>query len=231
MSSAVTLVCADCHTRAHLLALPDQFPDAGPCSTCHNTVHQAQQRLLLGLVEETGAAVPSNKFMAGVTCRSCHVREPGADSTVAPIRGQAQACAECHRSEYRRVLDWWIRGTEARANDLLGFTARAAAELAAAPDTARQLVRSARAMVEVVVQAGGQHNLELSDRIFRDARQRVLTAYRLAGRALPPAPDLGTAAHEGLCTYCHYTPGDVWNYRRMPADFHEQVLGIQQGGR
>jgi hypothetical protein len=85
-------------------------------------------------------------------------------------------------------------------------------------------------MVQLVEQAGGQHNLELADRIFRDARDRLLAAYRMAGRPLPSAPDLGTAAHEGLCTYCHYAPGDIWNYRRMPADFHEQVLGQEKGG-
>jgi hypothetical protein len=184
--------------------------------------------MLLGVIDERATATPSNKFMAGITCRSCHVREPGEAPGNVPIRGQAQACADCHRTEYRQVLDWWIRGTRARSDAMLAFTARAARDLGGAPDTARALVGSARRMVAVVAEAGGQHNLELADRIFRDASQRVVDAYRLAGRASPAPPELGTAAHEGLCTYCHYAPGDVWNYRRMPADFHEQVLGLDR---
>jgi len=227
MSSAVNLVCADCHTVAHGLDLASQFRDSGTCSACHRTVHQAQQRMLLGVIDERSAATPSNKFMAGITCRSCHVRTPGTQTSLDPVRGQAEACAGCHRNEYRRVLDWWVRGTNARVASLLAYTGRAAVELASAPDTARQLTSSARQMVQVVDDAGGQHNLELADRIFRDATQRIMDAYRLAGRTAPPPPDLGTAAHEGLCTYCHYAPGDVWNYRRMPADFHEQVLGLR----
>lgn len=224
MSSAVSLVCADCHAVAHRLRLPEQFQDNGACSACHRTVHQAQQRLFLGLMDEQSTAAPSSKFMAGVTCRSCHVRKPGTDSTSAPIRGQAPACAACHSKEYQRVLDWWIRGTRARSGDLLNFTARAAADLAGAPAPARELVQKARAMVQLVAAGGGEHNLELADRIFRTASDQVLEAYRLAGRRAPAAPDLGTAAHEGLCTYCHYAPGDAWNYRQMPADFHKRVL-------
>jgi len=231
MSSAVSLVCSDCHTVAHGLRLPQEYSSSLACSFCHQRVHQAQQRLVLGLVDESSTAAPSAKFMAGLTCRSCHIPRPSTDTAVSPIRGQAQACADCHRDEYRRVLGWWIQGTRARTSELLDFTARATTDLANAPDTARALVGSARAMVELVAQAGGQHNLELADRIFREARDRVLTAYRLAGRAAPPAPDLGTAAHQGLCSYCHYAPNDAWNYRRMPADFHEQVLGQQQRER
>jgi hypothetical protein len=80
MSSAVTLVCADCHTESHRLRLPEQFPDAGTCSTCHDTVHQAQQRLLLGLVDESGTAAPAQ--IHGSPTAAPVVREPGTEVTV-----------------------------------------------------------------------------------------------------------------------------------------------------
>lgn len=227
MSSAVSLVCADCHITAHELQLPAQWNGYGTCSSCHDTVHQAQQQLLLGTPTYADAtASPSTKFLAGITCRSCHIRPLGAEGAQPAIRGQAEACAACHRGEYRQVLDWWIDGSRARARTMRGFAEQAAVDLRAAPDTALRLVESARAMVQLVEEAGGQHNLELADRIFRDSRSLVLNAYRVAGRSAPAAPSLGTTAHEGLCTYCHYTTqGDL---RRMPADFHEEAMRRSQ---
>jgi hypothetical protein len=181
--------------------------------------------MLLGVASDGEPAAPSSKFLAGITCRSCHIRAPGVSASDEAIRGQAEACAGCHGSEYRRVLDWWLEGTRQRSASMLAFTGRAARDLQNAPDTARALVRAADAMVTLVADAGGQHNLELADRIFRDSQRRVADAYRLAGRPAPAAPALGAAAHEGLCSFCHYSQDDPWNFRRMPADFHERVLG------
>jgi hypothetical protein len=226
MSSAVSLVCADCHTREHGLELAIAWNDSRTCNSCHSAVHQEQQQLLLGAVvlEDTRSSAPSSKFLAGVTCRSCHIRELAADTAGAAIRGQAEACAGCHRTEYRRVLDWWLAGTRDRTRVMLAFTGRATQDLESAPDSARALVAGARELVALVERAGGQHNLELADRIFRASRDRVVRAYTLAGRRAPPPPDLGTTAHEGLCTYCHYGPGGAGNLRNMPADFHENVM-------
>jgi hypothetical protein len=231
MSSAVSLVCADCHTRAHALTLPTTGGETALCNDCHPTVHQPQQRMLLGVALDGEPAAPSTKFLAGITCRSCHSREPGTPASDEAIRGQAEACAGCHTTEYRRVLDWWLVGSRQRARDVLAFTERGVRELASAPDSARRLVSSAHAMVTLVAEAGGQHNLELADRIFRESSARTVAAYRLAGRSAPLPPTLGPTAHEGLCTYCHYSRQDPWNFRNMPADFHERVLGPNAGRR
>lgn len=225
MSSAVDLVCADCHTREHGLPVGRDEVTTETCTSCHQTVHQAQQRMLLGMAADGEPAAPSTKFLAGITCRSCHARKPGGSPSDQAIRGQAEACAGCHSGEYRRVLAWWLEGTRERSRSMLEYTERARRDLDGTADTVQALVRSAHAMVALVAEAGGQHNLELADRIFRDSRSRVTEAYRLAGRAPPPAPTLGPTAHEGLCTYCHYSPNDPWNFRQMPADFHERVLG------
>jgi hypothetical protein len=230
MSSAVQLVCADCHVREHGVTLGNEWQFDGTCTGCHETVHQPQQRLLLGMMPGEPAA-PSSKFIAGMTCRSCHIRT---DRTVAAgaagdaIRGQAEACSGCHRTEYRRVLAWWLDGTRQRTRLVSDYVARAANDLRTAqPDSARALVAGALALVELVEVAGGHHNLELSDRIFRQSIDRVRQAYVLAGRVPPPSPALGSQAHEGTCSYCHYSPDDPWDFRRMSPSFHREVLGAQ----
>ncbi|HSJ10363.1 MAG TPA: cytochrome c3 family protein, partial [Longimicrobiales bacterium] len=96
MSSAVQLACADCHVTEHGISLPDEWRDDGVCGDCHSTVHQAQQRLLLGVLPDGGSA-PSSKFIAGITCRSCHLRNERTTASGYAIRGQAEACAGCHQ--------------------------------------------------------------------------------------------------------------------------------------
>jgi hypothetical protein len=211
------------------MPLEGMLAESAACIACHDTVHQAQQRLLLGLVNEAQAA-PSAKFLAGVTCRSCHVPR-GAGGTGSAVRGQAMACAGCHTEEYADVLDWWLAGMRERTRQADGYVAAAAAALAAdpSPEAARHL-EAARAMVGLVSVAGGQHNLELADRLLRDAIERAADAYRAEGRAPAPQPALGTRPHAGLCTYCHYGPDDPWDYSRMPAEFHERVGGGEVPG-
>jgi hypothetical protein len=227
MSSAVDLVCADCHVQAHRMPLrAGGAPPSVFCSDCHLGVHAAQQRLLLG-IRPDGRTMPAEHFIAGITCRSCHIpTERTAADPAAAIRGQAASCAGCHERGYERVLRWWIDGINIRVGSTRGYVDRAARQLAQAPDTSMQLVRVSREMVDLVAAAGGQHNLELSDRLMREAVERVRDAYRLAGQAAPPAPDLGRVPHTGLCSYCHYDPREPWNFEAMAEDFHERVLRL-----
>lgn len=227
MSSAVDLVCADCHAEAHRITLtrPNQ-PPSSLCSDCHTGVHAAQQRLLLG-IRPDGRTMPAEHFIAGITCRSCHIatERAAADPTV-PIRGQAAACASCHEREYEQILRWWVDGVQVRAASSGRYIEQASLRLAQAPDSAVRLIRMSREMVGLVADAGGQHNLELSDRLMREAVAHVQQAYRLAGLVPPPSPDLGRVPHTGLCSYCHYDPREPWNFEAMAEDFHERVLRL-----
>lgn len=223
MSSVVDLVCSDCHTEEHGIDLEGgswQAPDL--CTTCHLGVHSAQQRLVLGIRPDSGVT-PSAKFLAGITCRSCHI--PPEVRTTQPIRGRAEACAGCHPPEYERVLGWWEEGVRLRL-DLTGdYLDMAEGQVGPTSDRAAELLQQARAMLRLVRQGGGQHNLEMSDQLMRDAADKVHQAYAAAGRPAPPEPDLGRSPHMGLCSYCHYESTQMWNLRDMPEDFHRTVMG------
>ena len=225
MSSAVQLQCADCHSQAH--EQPVTTASAPVCSACHRDTHSQQQRMVLGFVENE-PVLPSAKFMLGMTCRSCHV-PPGAPAAVVePRRGQSAACVGCHEPEYRTVLSWWLEGSAARERSVRGYVTRAQNELANAPDTARALLANAQAMLELVREAGGQHNLELADRIFRHSVASVENAYRLAGRRTPPEPELGNTASVGTCTFCHYAGTERLNYSSVSAELHERLIKTRQ---
>lgn len=221
MSSAVNLQCADCHDRAHEQQV-GSGAQAAVCSSCHTNAHIAQQRLVLGFVGSE-PVLPSAKFAMGLTCRSCHV-PPGITATGTDARrGQAAACAGCHEREFGQVLDWWLDGLSTRQRAVGSYVETARKQLAAAPDTSRALVANAAALLALVREAGGQHNLELSDLLFRTSVTDVSEAYKLAGRAAPPAPQLGSTPHVGTCSFCHYGRTEALNFRAMRPDLHERL--------
>ncbi|MDX1673705.1 MAG: multiheme c-type cytochrome [Longimicrobiales bacterium] len=222
MSSVVDLVCSDCHSREHEVRIVADG-GSGLCTSCHADVHSAQQRLVLGVRPDSGVT-PSAKFLAGITCRSCHVA-PRVRRTDQPVRGQAEACAGCHSPEYRQVLEWWREGLRLRVAAVQSYIEAADATAAPASDSARALLGDAQELLRLVAEGGGQHNLELSDQLLRDAVDHVRSAYVVTDRRPPASPDLGREPHMGLCSYCHYESTRMWNLRDMPEDFHRTVLG------
>ena len=209
MSSAVNLQCADCHSVAHAQQV-GAWPLAQTCYRCHSDAHRAQQRLM------------------GLTCRSCHV-PPGSMLTgTSARRGTAGACTACHEPEFARVLDWWLTGVRARGQSVGAYVASARRDLGNAPDSSRALLASAEAMLAMVRAAGGEHNIELSDLIFRSSVVNVVDAYRVAGRAAPAPPLLGNKPHVGTCSFCHYSTTENWDFKAMPPGLHERLVKRKQ---
>lgn len=243
MSSAVDLACADCHEAAHGVQLPRSAPLAASCNDCHASAHRQQQSLMLGVAPASLEATPSDKFMAGLTCRSCHQSEataavaatpahdpsPGADptraepATVEAATVTSTSCTTCHAAQYETVLGWWRQGLEQRSGEAGRYVRAARSAFGGSPELAR-----ADSLLAFVRAAGGEHNLPLSHRSLQAAIEHAAAAYGAAGEQAPAQPDLGRLPRMGQCTYCHY----VWREPRfteaMPDRFHREVLGVQQ---
>ncbi|HSG49090.1 MAG TPA: hypothetical protein VLA43_14820 [Longimicrobiales bacterium] len=201
MSKAIRVACADCHNAPH--GAGPEWATEGPdvCGTCHAQVHQAQQRLFLGIAPGDVGPEPSPKFLAGLSCRGCHVGEAGAEGHGVD-RGSCQAC---HEARYGRVTDWWTQGGRERAATVAAYLQGAGAALRAqgmAPETAG--LDQAGAWIRLVLEGGAQHNPSLSHRLLRLALTRGVDAYRLSGAIVPMPPVLGMEPRPGECSYCHY---------------------------
>jgi hypothetical protein len=218
MSSSVRLECGDCHVESHAVTLEVEPFAAETCNECHGDEHAAQQALLLGFVDHDVDLVASEKFMDGVTCRSCHVPRSGrpADPTV----GSPAGCTACHRAEYGQVLTWWEEGVEQRV-DVVGAYLRAARGRLGASGT----LDSAEAMLETV-RAGGVHNLRLSHRLLAAALAEAGRAHTEAAIRAPAPPGLGREPSMGLCSYCHYWLGETRVSGQMDTIFHREVMGV-----
>lgn len=226
MSSSVELRCTACHAEAHAARLGGSGLTAGTCNGCHGAVHEGPQRLLLGIPPAADAAAPSRHFMAGVGCQSCHI-PPDDDGDTQALTGTARACVQCHRPEYARVLVWWDQGIRDRTGLVDRYLAAAESSLGGldADHPARRAAERARTLLDLVSTSGGQHNLPLTHRIFEDAVAGASEAYRLAGRGVPAAPDLGRAPRQGVCAFCHYRLTEPGFATTMDDAFHREVLG------
>lgn len=222
MSSAVELVCADCHETVHGTDVDHAWLDPVTCTSCHRQTHQGPQRLLLGVLPTGTAANPSDHFMDGLTCRSCHI--PVGRSGEEAGRGTRAACAACHRPEYATVLDWWRQGLEERSRLVDRYLSAAEARTGDDATSAASLVE-ARANLDLVRSTGGQHNLRLAHRLFGDALDRAAQAYRNAGLTPPETPQLGRAPRQGLCSYCHYRLVEPGLSEDMSDAFHREIMG------
>jgi hypothetical protein len=235
MSSAVDLQCTDCHARAHALEVAPLFPSPDACTDCHTDVHQSQQRLVLGLVTELEAPAPSEKFMAGLTCRSCHAAAPGTGpeavlNEASARRASAPACVSCHRTEYATVLRWWTEGDRSRVEATSRFVeagVRALSGGSSPTDSLSAELEEARRLVALVREGRGVHNLPLSHRLLQEATDRVAAAYQARGLGVPATPALGRQPRMGLCSYCHYRSDDPWLFQEMSGEFHDEVLRIR----
>jgi hypothetical protein len=223
MSSAVNLVCSQCHTTEHSVEIEATGLD-GSCSDCHHRVHEGPQALLLGLASTSVAAAPSSHFMDGLTCRSCHVIERASNGT--RTRGSAQACVGCHRAEYATVLDWWQQGIADRlelVSSYVGLAERAVASRGD-DDPAAAAASGGRRSLTLVAQGRGEHNITLAHRLFEEAVASAQEAYRLSGQQAPPAPHLGRLPRQGICAYCHYELEQLAITEAMDDAFHRDVM-------
>ena len=224
MSSAVQLDCLGCHARPHdVIAMGGETPTID-CNDCHTDSHVEQQRMLLGTELPAGAdGAPSEKFMDGLTCRSCHVASTGSTAAT-DVRGSARGCTGCHRSEYATVLSWWRQGGDQRVALARRYLDAARSALGGTSGAAADLLGESEELLDFVTAGGPQHNIPLSHDLLDQSLQRSAAAYREAGRQPPEVPSLGRRPRMGICSYCHYRTNDPWTFSTQPADFHQEVM-------
>lgn len=232
MSSAVDLECSQCHLQVHGVDVDRSFPQPATCNACHRGVHRAQQRLVLGVFPDIDAT-PSEKFLDGLTCRSCHAtpeQVPGGRTAEAT----SASCTGCHRPEFATVLRWWREGTNQRRTLTERYVGTAERALAGTTsDSARTLLATARELLDDVERGGGEHNLPLTHRVLSASLDRTATAYEVVGRTAPAVPDLGRQPRMGVCSYCHYRTEEQ-QLRTLTAAqvrFHQDVLGVREMSR
>jgi hypothetical protein len=217
MSSGVRLNCTQCHATVHDIPPGSEFEPA-TCNGCHVDEHAAEQRLMLGAAPAGLTATPSDKFLVGLTCRSCHLQTADGSAT-------RTSCVDCHSAEYATVLRWWERGSLDRIARTASYIDAARSAVAATnTDGARDHLAAADSLLGFIRTGGYAHNLPLTHRALEESVARASAAYTAAGRTPAARPDLGRTPRMGQCTYCHYEWTEPRFQLDMPDAFHRQAM-------
>jgi hypothetical protein len=217
-SSALELDCHACHAGVHAddeTIRPDM--PAAECGTCHEAVHAAQQQMVMGVVQSEGRVQLGRKFLAGLTCNSCHV--------TMDQRPTAATCTACHEANYEQILPWWKAGVQQRL-DLVNADLRTAqGELSKiTADSVSIYLAHAQELLGLLSAGGGHHNLELADWLLRRGRLAVDDAYRVAGHPIPEFVDLGAKPRAGFCSFCHYSWPSGASFEAPNTESHRRYL-------
>ncbi len=164
------------------------------CQSCHRGEHLVQQSTYksygqLAHQPEAGSTV-TPMFMAHVDCTGCHVLlkpVPGKEGSGAVVAtATPKACDNCHQAGLgEQMIPQWQNATRQLYEAAMRQMPPSGRALSA---QAEAYVRDARHLLEVVRLDGswGVHNPKYTEKLIREARERLAAAEKLA--AQPKAP-------------------------------------------
>jgi nitrate/TMAO reductase-like tetraheme cytochrome c subunit len=200
--------CAQCHVpiEHRVVSLTDTYEL--DCSSCHQRVHEVQQRMYAGMGGHGTENMPDAMYRANVTCQGCH-------ELTTSVKGHEQvrlageaSCLSCHGIRYANVLPSWRQEMTRKVAEVERIVRGAQATLPAAPVRTRaatdSLLRLATENLEFVRDAKAAHNIMFADQLLRAAVDFVRAAVKTG--PLPyrvPAVDLGPSVGTNVCLRCH----------------------------
>src|SRR5262245_39223255 len=195
--------CLNCHLLLQHVGEPHSVEaGSGGCGACHRSGHSPQQEFYAGSGGRGVPPMPDPMFLAGVRCEACHVPVPGLE--VATPRASAMACMSCHGARFNAIYESWQRGLAERTAGLRRQIDDTTAALHGGTVTA---LGDARHNLDLVVRAGGVHNIAYAHALLAKAHDEMNDAR--AARGLPalakPWRDLPFASP---CLSCHPSIAD-----------------------
>lgn len=192
LASALVLDCAECHAAGEP-ALREPVDSA---------VHRSAQMLYSGLSPAHRDIEPALKFLERVSCDACHTVESTRAAGRQAIAAINTLCVDCHGPRFGTLLEPWLAGMEMHSARVAAFLRTA--EAATGSGAADSIHAVAAGALRLVEDGHGVHNLPGADSLLRDALDAAGRAYRRAGMAVPPMPDIGPSAAGASCVRCHY---------------------------
>jgi nitrate/TMAO reductase-like tetraheme cytochrome c subunit len=224
--------CQLCHTSIQHKVVALEETLELDCSGCHTGAHQAQQTLVAGSGGHGVDDMPSQMFLARVSCESCHALPgelPGHEGVA--LAGEA-TCLSCHGIEFAGILPGWVEEMGTRVQSVTRALERVRSALGRAPAArADSLLRAAEENLQLVAQGNGAHNIPYSDQLLR-AAVRLAQEAAEAGGADPrlSSVNLGRPLEVGSCTSCHFgvDAGGIvtWEGRSFPHRRHTVNAGF-----
>ncbi len=200
--------CAQCHVPIEHRVVSHSGMFELDCASCHQRVHEEQQKLYAGIGGHGTDAMPSAMYLANVSCKGCH-------ELSMTVRGHEQvslageaSCLSCHGTRYANILPRWQQEISRKVGRVERVVRDARAAIGAVPARRRPPVDSllglAAENVALVRTGKGAHNIAFADQVLRNAVGFVEEAVRAGPLSYRvPQVDLGPSVGANACLQCH----------------------------
>lgn len=191
--------CTTCHLEIQHVAKPHIVETATGtgCDTCHASQHSPQQSFYAGSGGRGVAPMPDPMFLAGVRCEGCHMAIPGREEGT--HRASSIACMSCHGPRFDSIFRSWQDGLRSRTAGLRKQIDQTASALGRPVPAS---LDDARTNLDLVVRAGGVHNIGYAYALLRRAHDDLNAARRDRGLETVTAP-WREPPYDSPCLACH----------------------------
>lgn len=209
------------------------------CDNCHVRMHNNPKQLYMGIGGADTVDVPSQHFLAQVSCTGCHTQNtPQGELVAHQERKEAQraSCATCHGKDRVPMYDNWVQGGRTIVADYGPYVNAVKASVAGIGGTqeGRAAVRAAVEGLEqnyrLVREGHAAHNIWYTIYLLNSGPkkvQEIVRTYR-KGFTVPDVP--ASIKPENACmTFCHARsfPETVsYNGRSLPHQMHVTDLEL-----
>ncbi len=178
------------------------------CESCHLRQHNGPKQLYMGIGGKDTLDMPSEMFLAQVSCTGCHTHlTPQGQPLAHQEKKEAQrtSCVTCHGKGYDLMFDNWLEGSRKALADYEKYLSAVRPVVASlGGNTARAALADAEANFNFIRDSHLPHNIRYSLYLMNSSAARLEKAIK----AIKPSyqmPDVGAAVKpENSClTFCH----------------------------
>ena len=188
------------------------------CESCHLRQHNMPKQLYMGIGGKGGVDMPSEMFMAQVSCTGCHTHVTPEGEILAHQEKKEtnrKSCVTCHGRDYDLMFDNWREGSRKVLSDYRTFlqTARSDYGSIGGGSKARQKARGALTQAEenynFVREGHIQHNIQYSLSLLNQSADAYEAAMKAINKSYTtPARGAGLTPENSCLTFCH---GNAFN--------------------
>jgi hypothetical protein len=210
------------------------------CEDCHLSQHNRSKQLYMGISGRDTLDMPSDMFMAQVSCAGCHTHlTPEGEPMAHQEKKEASraSCVTCHGEGYDKMFDNWLSGSQKLVNDFGIYVkaARSASRSSGGSKKQRTAVQTALNHVEynyTFVRDGKvPHNIRYSIYLLNNAADEFDAAMKTINKGFS-APSRGSSLKpkNSCLTFCHgkaFNPEFVdYEDSELPHQMHQTDLEL-----
>lgn len=183
------------------------------CESCHLRQHNIPMQLYMGIGGKDTLDMPSDMFMAQVSCTGCHTHvTPEGEILAHQEKKEAgrKSCVTCHGEGYDLMFDNWLEGSKKILADYAVYLKEARAGYSAVGGDRKARSKANAALVEAeenysfVREGHLPHNIWYAIHLLNKSADSFASAMTAISKSYTP-PNHGTGlSGDGTClTFCH----------------------------